>query len=62
MSKIHLLIPTPGPITLKNGSEVVTLEAEAVSEVLGAIQYVLEQDGFQVVLGAPTRFERPDVI
>jgi hypothetical protein len=62
VSRIHLLVPAPGPVNLKNGSQVTTIPADSVSQVLGAIQYVLEQGGFQVVVGAPTRFERADVI
>jgi hypothetical protein len=62
VDRIHLLIPGHGPINLKNGSQVTAIPADNVPDVLGAIQYVLEQEGFQVVIGAPTRFERPDVI
>lgn len=62
ISKIHLLIPAQGPINIKNGSQVVVIPANLVPQVLGNIQYAFEQEGFQVILGAPTRFERADVI
>jgi hypothetical protein len=62
VSKIHLLLPAKGPLELKNGSQIEKIPAAKVSEILGRIQYGLEQDGFQVVLGAPSRFERADVI
>jgi len=62
VTRVHLLVPAPGSINLKNGSQVTTIPEDSVAHVLGAIQYVLEQGGFQVVLGAPTRFERADVI
>jgi hypothetical protein len=62
VSKIHLLIPAKGTLELKNGSQIERVPSAKVSEILGRIQYGFEQDGFQIVLGAPSRFERADVI
>lgn len=62
VSKIHLLEPAAGQIQIKNGSRIETIPAGLVREVLGIIQFWFESEGFQVTLGAPTRFERADVI
>ncbi len=62
VTKIHLLIPAPGSINFENGSQIITVPGEAILDIIGTIRDTLIRQGFEVVLGAPTRFERADVI